>query len=214
MSAHDPQISIAEAVRRAHVFAFLRTQRFAADEPRVCDPADDRDRDVEVEEPGTQHRHDRNHDHEERKGCEDVDEATADDVEQAAVVAGKQTDNRADDKWDRDPEEADLEVDAGSRHYPGQDVATKAVGSEWMLPARMLQDRIEVLRIRAIGADHRSNQRDENEQRDAGNAYASRPAGADHEPNRGATNAHQDAQRRRIAHLFKSIRGSKMTYAT
>src|SRR5205823_11330446 len=85
---HDAHAPVAETVRGEHVFALLRAQRLGAHEARVGDPAHRRDRDVEVAETGAQHRDDRDHEDEERKRREDVDETTADDVEQPAEVAG------------------------------------------------------------------------------------------------------------------------------
>ena len=49
-----------ERARRLHVLELARAQHLPAHQPRVADPADDRQREQHVAEAGPEHRHQRN----------------------------------------------------------------------------------------------------------------------------------------------------------
>ena len=211
VAKHEARPRVAEAVRRDDVLAPLRAERLATDDPRVGHPADDGDRDVQVAEPGAEHRHDRDHQDEERERREDVDQPARHRVEPAAVIAGEQPHGRADDERNRHADDADLQVDPRREDDAREDVLAQLVGAEQMRPARPLQPRRKILLVRRVRRDQRRKHRDEADQHHPGDADPPRPAGARREAPGGAGAAGRKTDRV-VRHVdFSSTRGSKKT---
>src|SRR4051812_1676767 len=211
VAKHEARPGVAEAVRRHDVVAPLRAERLAADDPRVSDPAHDGDRDVEIAEARAEHRHDRDDQDEEGEGREDVDQPADHRVEPAAVIAGEQPHDRADDERNRHADDADLQVDPGREDDAREDVLAQLVGAEQMCPARPLQPRRKILLVRRVRRDQRRKHRDEADRYHPGDADPPRPAGARREAPGGAGAAGRKTDRV-VRHVdFSSTRGSKKT---
>jgi len=91
---HDPQVPIAQRPRGHHVIQAFGHEDFAAHNTGIGDPTHQPDGDEHVEQARPQYGDDGQHQHNERKGEEDVDDAHQDRVDPASVEAGDQTDQR------------------------------------------------------------------------------------------------------------------------
>jgi hypothetical protein len=155
----DPPVPEPADARREHVLLPTRHEHLRADQARVGDPADPRDRDVDAACPGPEDEDERQHQHIEGERHDDVDDPHDCRVEHSAVVAAEAAEERAEDEREEHREEADLEVDPGGVEQPRPDVASELIGSEPVLRGRPGERVQEILRRGARRVQKRREQR-------------------------------------------------------
>src|SRR5690606_10875910 len=100
--------------------------------------------DVHIGETRSQKGHDGNHQNEKGEDDYDIDDDAENSVKPFAVVAGNRAHNAADDKGHQRRKERDLHVDARRPDHARENIAAEIVGTEKMLRARRLQNRLVV----------------------------------------------------------------------
>src|SRR5262249_40292723 len=96
VAAHDADVAQAARLRGEDIVLPFGHQDLAADDPRVRDPAHQRDRDVDAALTGAEHEHQRDEQHVERERDHDVHYAHDHGVDPAAEVAGHAAEDDAD----------------------------------------------------------------------------------------------------------------------
>ena len=107
MPEEDPRVGQPAGLGGEHVVAPLRYQHLAADDARVRNPADERDRDVDAARPRTEHEDERDDQDVERKRDDDVDEPVGERIDPAAEVACDEADRGPEHEREQDRQERD-----------------------------------------------------------------------------------------------------------
>ena len=170
MAQHHARVGVPEAAGGEDELLLLDDEHLRACQACIERPADDRDPDVDAEEPRT---HDRDHDddeHDERERDDDVDGAHDDGLQPAAAVSREQPEADAEDERDVRRDQADHQVDARGVDRAGEDVAAQVVRAEQVSPGRRLQRVQQILVVRPARRDQRRGERAEDEEADDADA--------------------------------------------
>ena len=194
--AHDdPPVRGAQRAGRLDELLLAQGQDLAAHDARDVGPVDDRDDHDDDGEAGLDEaveaalragagRRQAEAEEQDREGQHHVDGARQQRVDPAAVEAGQQADDRADEDGDAGRDQGHLERDAGAVDRAREDVAAEAVDAERMLGGRAGRRAEDVERLRALHAragragdldDQRREDRDEDQQHDEARARPWRP---------------------------------------
>ncbi len=123
-----------ERASRRHVFEFARTQHLAANQSRIADPSDHREREHDVHEARAEHRDQRDGEQHARKRHQDVHDPADQLIDAAAVVARHRADDHPDDRRHADHDQPDEQGDPRAEQHARQDVPSQLVESEPVLP--------------------------------------------------------------------------------
>ena len=164
MPGKDPSAGVAEAPGGYDVAVPARRHRLAVRDPGVSHPAGEPERDEHVSQARAERGNDRNHEHDEWEGEEQVDDAHDEGVHPAPGVGAGHPNRGADHERDRRGSEGDREIVAAAVQQPGPEVAAERVGPEDMpVGAGRDQHRESVDVGRGVGGEKR---RAEGEHRD------------------------------------------------
>ena len=141
------------------------TERLAAHDPREVVDVGHGDRDDHVVEAGAEDGDQGDGENDHREGPEEIDRARDETIDPAAVVAGDETEQTADDQGDRRRQKSHRERHAGADDHSAEEIAAERIGAHGMLQAGLLQHP-EVVVVGMIGREHRAEDRDERQQRD------------------------------------------------
>lgn len=125
-------------MRGRNIIELLLNEHFAAHQPGIKDPPHHADCDVHVDEARTEHRHDRDDDHQKGKGQNEIDDPSKHEIQPTTEIAGDKPDKRADKQGSSRREYGDLHVDACRIDRPRKNVAAEIIGAERMRQARRL----------------------------------------------------------------------------
>jgi hypothetical protein len=107
----------------------------------------------------TEHEHQRDDQHVEREGHDDVDQSHDNGVNPATEVARNRTEHDADQERQQHRDERDPQVVAQAVKQPGEGVPAQLVGAEQVMRARPLQGVGQVLRDRVVRRQQRREDR-------------------------------------------------------
>ena len=184
VAEHDPQIVRAEAASRLDEGEAHHLEHRRADDARERGGDDDADRDHRVRPRRPEQARDQDREHEAREREHDVHDAHQRQVDPAAVEAGQQADQGAEDERDRDRDDADLKRDLGAVDDPCERVAADLVRAHRVRPARAEQP-VGGRVVRVDRPDEAAEERGQDDAADddgAGDADRVAPAGRQREP--------------------------------
>jgi hypothetical protein len=161
----------AECPGGLHVLEFARAQHLTADQPRIADPADDRQGEQHVTQAWPEHRHERNREKQTGKREQRVRHPADEIVQRAAEIAGHRAEHGADPGRHRDDHERDEERDARAGQDPGQNVAAELVEAEGMPPRGAGQTERQLLLRRVERRDRRPDDRGQRHHEHDGRPY-------------------------------------------
>ena len=130
VAAHDAQVGQPSRPGGDHVVLPLGHQDLAADDPRVGDPAHERDRDEDAARARAEHEDQGDDEHVERERHHDVDQPHDDGVGPAAEVPGQRAEHDTEHEREQHRDERDPQVEPQSVEQPGEGVAAQLVGAE------------------------------------------------------------------------------------
>lgn len=165
----------AQRTRRLNIFELTGAQHLATDDPRVTHPADDRERDEDVQKARAEHRDERDRKQQPRECQQDIHGSADHFIPRPAEVARHGSENRAHRRGYGDDGGADEEGNSGTRKHARQDVAAELVQAERMRERRSRQAQRQILCRRIKRRQPRSG--DRRNCRDGHNRTANREEG-------------------------------------
>ena len=184
---------------------FLRGDRLGANDACIEHPANDGERDIKVQQAGPEHRDNGDHQNQERERDNDIDDTADDRIDPAAVVTGHKTEDGADDQRERDPNRADLQIDARGIDDPREHIAPQMIRAHRMSQGGGFQRIGEINEDGVVGGDQRREDRGQKNEDKTRDPDAQGPV-AFGQPGDTGTNRHEGDGR--VAHLCNAMRGS------
>ena len=130
MAEQNPGVGEAGHPRGLDELRVLEHQHLAAHQLGVAHPPHQPQGDEQVDQSLAQDGHDGDDQNGEGEGHHDIGDAHEQAVQEAAVVAGQQSDHAAHQKGNHHAQHADEQIDAGTPDDAGEDVATVEVRTE------------------------------------------------------------------------------------
>jgi hypothetical protein len=161
-------MALAAGTRGLHPADIAADVDLGAREADVERKIDDRGRDHDVLDPVTQGGNHRHRQHEQRKGHHHIDEAADAAIELAPGIAAERADDGADHEGDADRGNRNGKIEARSDDEAAEHIASELVGAGEMRRARRQKRLRDIGDHGIIGHDPRPEDRNQDEQRNAG----------------------------------------------
>jgi len=172
MAEDDARRLGADHLRRLDISRLAHGEHDAADDARVDHPVGQREHDDRCDEPRPDHRDNEDDEEQTGKGDLHIDRAHDEQVDAAALVAGKQPKQHAEGTGEGDHGHADQQRGARAIDDAGKNVTAELIGAERMRPVtaiqpgRRLQPGQDRLHRRIIRREQRREDRHDQQQDD------------------------------------------------
>src|ERR1700722_3516331 len=151
MDEDDAPGWIANGLSRLSVLQLALAQYLRSQLPQIDWNLRDRDNENEIGDAASDGRREPHREHEGRKGHHRIHDPHDDLIQPAAAKAGESADKGSDQERQEGRDEWDKKIDARGDDDPGELVATVIVGSQYVIPAWLLQDGVRVRLVRIQG---------------------------------------------------------------
>ena len=178
MSQHDPDVACPRGLRRFDELLLAEREEEATHDPGDGGPEQQREDDPGLEGiPGAEEDRRRQQDGEAGHGEKEIGETHQQVVDLPGVVAGDGADDRADERREDRDHHGHPQRGPDPEHDPAQVVAPELVGAEQVpaLERRLLNRRLEVDLVIAVGRELRREDADERDQEQDDQAHDRQP---------------------------------------